>query len=37
MYNFDNIASLGENATTVKDVSIYANNGTVNGAIRSSN
>ncbi|MFZ2911957.1 MAG: LamG domain-containing protein, partial [Candidatus Absconditicoccaceae bacterium] len=33
MYNFDNVSALGENSTTVKDASQYANNGTVyNGA-----
>jgi hypothetical protein len=32
MYNFDNISSLGENASTVKDVSQYANDGTINWA-----
>ena len=33
MYNFDNVAALGESAgTTVKDLSQYNNTGTVNGA-----
>ena len=33
MYNFDNVASLGESAgVNVKDLSQYANNGTVSGA-----
>jgi len=31
-YNFDNVATLGENATRVVDVSKYGNNGTVNGS-----
>jgi len=29
MYNFDNITALGESGTVVKDMSQYANNGTV--------
>jgi hypothetical protein len=37
MYNFDNISSLGENSTTIKDMSQYANNGTVSGATATSN
>jgi hypothetical protein len=32
MYNFDNVTSLGENSTTVKDMSQYSNNGTISGA-----
>lgn len=33
MYNFDNITALGETTgAIVKDMSLYANNGTVNGA-----
>jgi len=31
-YNFDNVASLGENASRVVDVSAYGNNGAVTGA-----
>ena len=38
MYNFDNVANLGESGTVVKDASLYANNGTVvNGATRTGN
>jgi hypothetical protein len=33
MYNFDNVSTLWENSSTVKDVSRYNNTGTVNGAI----
>ncbi|MBM3246922.1 hypothetical protein FJZ17_00045 [Candidatus Pacearchaeota archaeon] len=33
MYNFDNISSLGENVTHVKDASINGNNGTLSGAV----
>jgi hypothetical protein len=32
MMNFDNLSSLGENDTHVKDVSRWANNGTITGA-----
>lgn len=32
MYNFDNVSSLGENATRIVDVSRYGNNGTCSGA-----
>jgi len=32
MYNFDNVASLGENATRAVDVSKYGNNGTIIGS-----
>ena len=32
MYNFDNITGLNESGTLVKDMTQYANNGTVNGA-----
>jgi len=31
-YNFDNVASIGENATRAVDVSKYGNNGTISGA-----
>lgn len=31
-YNFDNRSALGENATHVKDISKYGNNGTISGA-----
>lgn len=38
MYNFDNIAALGENTTTIKDLSAYSNTGTaINGATRTGN
>jgi hypothetical protein len=37
MYNFDNITTLGESGTFVKDMSSYGNNGTVNGATRTGN
>ena len=38
MYNFDNVANLGETTgSTVKDLSQYANNATVNGATWISN
>jgi len=33
MMNLDNISFLGENATHVKDLSRYGNNGTINGAV----
>lgn len=29
MYNFDNVTNLGENTGSVKDLSLYANNGTI--------
>ena len=32
MMNFDNVTALGENSSTVKDMSQYGNHGTVNGA-----
>jgi|GEM_PF-1259719 len=35
-YNFDNVATLGENATKVVDISMYGNNGTVTDAIATS-
>jgi hypothetical protein len=33
MYNFENLSSLGENATKVVDISKYSNNGIVTGAL----
>lgn len=33
MMNFDNVSSLGENGTAVKDLSVYSNNGTRTGAL----
>jgi len=32
MMNFDNITALGESGTLVKDMSQYANNGSISGA-----
>ena len=32
MFNFDNVAALGESSTKATDVSKYGNNGTINGA-----
>jgi hypothetical protein len=37
MYNFNNIAALGESGTFIKDMSQYGNNGTGNGAIWTGN
>ena len=38
MYNFDNVTSLGETGGTIKDLSIYNNNGVgFNGATRTGN
>ncbi|MEI7478595.1 MAG: hypothetical protein WCJ81_09300 [bacterium] len=37
MYNFDKVTALGENASTLKDMSLYNNASTIAGATRTGN